>query len=76
MQPAFLPSIVVALMSVQGSGKKRLIGRKKAKKKAKDNSISAKTTSRINTGRMLDALERKNDLKVISHCQCSWQMQA
>ena len=64
------------IMSVQGAGKKRPMGRKKAKRKAKDDSLSANTTSKIDTGRMLAALERKNDLKMISHRQRSWQMQA
>ncbi|OEU06426.1 hypothetical protein FRACYDRAFT_254655 [Fragilariopsis cylindrus CCMP1102] len=54
------------IMSVQGAGKKRPMGRnKKAKRKAKDDSLSANTTSKIDTGRMLAALERKNDLKML-----------
>ena len=65
------------MMPVQGFNKPRPIGRTKAKKRKAENDSVANTTIETpppgDRSRMVAALERKNELKEITHRHRSWQ---
>ena len=61
------------IMAVQGSNKERPMGRKKAKKLDRNNPSNGTSKGTSDATRMIDALERKNELNTTVHRQRSLQ---